>query len=378
MDIDKVTPSDKLDILLGHPCETEWLEFKEAKTSYGLDDLGKYFSGLSNEAFLKGREYAWLVFGVRDDGSVCGSTYREEQSALQRLKQEVASHNSGGVSFENIHEVKHPQGRVVMFQIPAATRGMPTDWKGHWYGRNGESLVPLSLRKLLRIVSDSSDVTDLDHFENYLLDYDNWKYDGVESAVYLRDANFVIRIEDAEEQCGAANYWWGRLFHEEPVALSYRLICKGQEIHRVLVLLFQNECLKVTFPKVETLASPTPDQTGRSVGFYADVFYYQEDSIEYKLLCHIRALGASPRSSTPLFSPLKSQVKPPIIELPFPILKNSEKVELLLNEVTQSLPDFNTQNEQHVTSIRRGGAKERMEVEKIFSWWVQRVWENSG
>lgn len=37
------------------PLETEWLEFKEAKNSFDFNDLGKYFSALSNEANLKGQ-----------------------------------------------------------------------------------------------------------------------------------------------------------------------------------------------------------------------------------------------------------------------------------------------------------------------------------
>jgi len=35
-----------------------------------------------------------------------------------------------------------------MFQIPAAPFGMPTSWKGHYYGRDGESLSPLSMQEL--------------------------------------------------------------------------------------------------------------------------------------------------------------------------------------------------------------------------------------
>lgn len=34
--------------LLALPGETELLEFKTAGNSFGLDDLGKYFSALSN------------------------------------------------------------------------------------------------------------------------------------------------------------------------------------------------------------------------------------------------------------------------------------------------------------------------------------------
>jgi ATP-dependent DNA helicase RecG len=38
-----------------------------------------------------------------------------------------------------------------MFQIPRALRGVPTAWKGHYYGRDGESLGPLSLHELDQI-----------------------------------------------------------------------------------------------------------------------------------------------------------------------------------------------------------------------------------
>ena len=34
----------KLTELLALPAETEWVEFKEAKNSFGIDDIGEYFS----------------------------------------------------------------------------------------------------------------------------------------------------------------------------------------------------------------------------------------------------------------------------------------------------------------------------------------------
>ena len=47
----------KLDELLKLPAETEWVEFKEAKTNFDSDDLGKYFVALCNEANLTLPEY---------------------------------------------------------------------------------------------------------------------------------------------------------------------------------------------------------------------------------------------------------------------------------------------------------------------------------
>ena len=143
-----------LNEFLSLPAETEWVEFKEAKNKFDFDDLGKYFSSLSNEANLKGQPYGWLVFGVQDKPvprPIVGTQYRPQRPHLDSLKEEIANHTSHRLSFEEIHEVTTPQGRVVMFQIPAALRGSPTSWKGHFYGRDHENLCPLNLHELEQI-----------------------------------------------------------------------------------------------------------------------------------------------------------------------------------------------------------------------------------
>ncbi|MBL7204917.1 MAG: ATP-binding protein [Desulfobacteraceae bacterium] len=48
------------------PAETEWMEFKKAKNNIHFDDLGKYFSAISNEANLKGLNIGWFVLGISD------------------------------------------------------------------------------------------------------------------------------------------------------------------------------------------------------------------------------------------------------------------------------------------------------------------------
>ena len=130
------------------PHETEWVEFKEAKNDQHFDKIGKYFSALSNEANLKSQPCGWLVFGVVNKSHVvCGTEYRRDPTKLDGLKQEIAR-ETGGITFLDIHVVNHPDGRVVMFQIPPAPRGIPVAFKTHWYGRNGESLGGLSLQEL--------------------------------------------------------------------------------------------------------------------------------------------------------------------------------------------------------------------------------------
>lgn len=134
------------------PVETEWLEFKEAKTNYDLTKLGQYFSAISNESNLKGKPYGWLIFGVDDrHRKIVGTGYRMGKAALESLKLEVAGKTINRITFIEIHELNLPEGRVIMFQIPAAPLGIPTSWDGHYYGRDGESIGPLSIYEIEQI-----------------------------------------------------------------------------------------------------------------------------------------------------------------------------------------------------------------------------------
>ena len=94
----------ELDRLCELPHETEWLEFKEAKNQYDFEKLGKYFSALSNEANLNKQACGWLIFGVKDDRSVCGSQFRENPAHLDSLKQEIANYTTGNLTFDDIYQ----------------------------------------------------------------------------------------------------------------------------------------------------------------------------------------------------------------------------------------------------------------------------------
>ena len=146
----------KLDELLKFPAETEWVEFKEAKSNFDSDDLGKYFSALSNEANLKGEAAGWLVFGVQDKlRKVIGTQYRPIRANLDNLKQELAQHTTGRITFKEIHELQLSAGRVVMFDIPPAPQGIPVAWKGHFYGRDAHALGALNLQEIEQIRSQA-------------------------------------------------------------------------------------------------------------------------------------------------------------------------------------------------------------------------------
>ena len=136
--------------------EYEIVEFKEAKSNYDTDKIGRYFSAISNEANLRQQQYGWLVFGVSEKGKVrhvVGSAYKKgEKTLLERFKYEISRDTTNGMTFYDIIEifpmVDGVAKRVLMFKIPAAATGIPTDWKTNYYERSGESLVPLKQYKI--------------------------------------------------------------------------------------------------------------------------------------------------------------------------------------------------------------------------------------
>ena len=127
--------------------ESEVVEFKEAKTNYSFNDIGKYFSALSNEANIRGFQEAWLVFGISNDKKFTGREFRK-QGGLQSLKKELVNGTNERLTFLEIYELSMHKCRIIAFQIPPAIRGIPTTWQGAAYAREHESLCPLPMNKV--------------------------------------------------------------------------------------------------------------------------------------------------------------------------------------------------------------------------------------
>lgn len=141
-----------------HP-ENEIVEFKKAEHNFDFDNLGKYFSALSNEANLRDKNFSWLVFGVHDKTrEILGTSYKNSTTSLQKLKHDIAQHITDNNTFRDIYELTIEGKRVLLFQIPAAPRGIPIAWQGHFYARRGESLVALDMNKFEEIRRQTADV----------------------------------------------------------------------------------------------------------------------------------------------------------------------------------------------------------------------------
>ena len=89
--------------------------------------------------------------------NIVGSNYRHNNRPyLDSLKGEIAKKTTNRITFIEIYELTLPEGRVVMFQIPAAPQGLPVAFDGHFYGRDGEEISPLNLEEIERIRSQAT------------------------------------------------------------------------------------------------------------------------------------------------------------------------------------------------------------------------------
>ena len=156
-DAEKILTDFLAATIYGKVVESEIIECKTAATSFSTDDLGIYFSALSNEANLKNKSAGWIIFGVSNDGKIHGTQYLQNPHALNSVKKELTNHTALNYTFTNFFELQREGKRIVMIEIPPAPRGVPISYKGYYHAREGESTVPLSIQKINLISNQNTD-----------------------------------------------------------------------------------------------------------------------------------------------------------------------------------------------------------------------------
>ena len=125
--------------------ESEHLEFKEAKARFDFEELVRYCCALSNE------RGGHMVLGVTDQRPrrVVGSRafadlQRTKLGLLERLRLRI-----------DAWEVPHPNGRVVVFEVPSRPIGVPVQYLGAYWMRGGSSLTPMTADQIKRILDEA-------------------------------------------------------------------------------------------------------------------------------------------------------------------------------------------------------------------------------
>jgi ATP-dependent DNA helicase RecG len=129
------------------PIETEKLEFKAAKNQYDLTKVMQYCVALANEGG------GYLVLGVTDKPprQVVGSQAFQSAQVLSDLKARIVEKLRFRVE---IIELEHPNGRVLVFEIPTRPVGQALAFDGAYLMRAGENLLPMTPDVLRRIFAE--------------------------------------------------------------------------------------------------------------------------------------------------------------------------------------------------------------------------------
>lgn len=175
---------------LSIPRENEHIDFKEAKQQFDFPKLLGYCVAFANE------RGGHLVLGVSDKlpRKVVGTnaiqnTGEIKSKILEKLKIRV-----------EIHELNHPDGRVVVVEIPSRPNGHPMELNGTYYMRSGEQLVPMPANQLRKIFSEGVSWEGA-VAEDYTID----DLDHEEIMRAVNDAIFVKRIPPSAARDGIEN-----------------------------------------------------------------------------------------------------------------------------------------------------------------------------
>jgi ATP-dependent DNA helicase RecG len=132
---------------LNAPAEVEQLEFKEAKNQFDREKLLGYCVALSNEGG------GHLILGVtnRPPRKVVGTQAFTAITDRNDIKLRIVDKLRFRV---DITELEHPDGRVLVFEIPPRPLVQPRALNGAYLMRAGESLVPMTPDMLKRIFAE--------------------------------------------------------------------------------------------------------------------------------------------------------------------------------------------------------------------------------
>jgi ATP-dependent DNA helicase RecG len=126
--------------------EDEHLEFKEARQEFSVEKLRKYCCALANERGGK------LILGV--------SRTRPRRVVGTAAFRDLVNRRSDLVQVLHLRidaeEISHPDGRVVVFDVPSRLIGVPLRYDGVYWMRAGESLTPMTEDVLKRIFEETA------------------------------------------------------------------------------------------------------------------------------------------------------------------------------------------------------------------------------
>lgn len=371
---------DELQKLIDSKREGTHWDFKE-KYDENKASLLHDILCLSN-AQHKGNRY--LIFGVSDPPEceikgVSGDNKRKKQHDFInfireqkfagdiRPEIELRTEIINGVEIDVLIIFDHPEKPYYLRE--------DVDDKGKYvkanftYKRNGDTNTPKNMSADISAIAlmwrerFGLDSSPLEKIKLYLLEYENWEWDGVDFAYYKYFPEFTIKISSSSERNDKL-VWWDRWPVDEPLTESvYEIKYHSTQLAQLSVI----HCERVSF------SFPRPDvgyvQTDNSNNVDAEntysLFYYVKDTLGYSLLHHL-FMGN--------LTSIQSYTKPPIKRLPFMIFKNEEERDSFMVSLKENIGGFFS---EHHGYPRKCLGEKMLQEEEEFAEWAYKRWQST-
>lgn len=327
----------------------------------------------------------YIIFGISDQYQIIGldaSSKRYTQAdIISHLNKLAFSENHVPTIELNYFEFQDKQIALLkVFNKPLKPYYLTEEYRYHGkvvragviYSRTEDSNTPLDSCanpidvKKMWTERFGLNLSAIDRFSLILEDSKNWIYDGINKAYYSNDSSFTIEIGDIEYTGGS--YWWQTALIEEPQHYYYYLKYNNTEIHKILVVHYYNESLTIPFPDIDNITYPyANDNFG--VDFYCDFFYYKIGTLSCSLYKHLREIETVKTNAKIFSTPIQSQIKPPIIKLPFFIINNDAEKHSLQRKLRIKLKEFMSNRDVIVASRFPDMSYNQHDIERLFSEW---------
>lgn len=294
---------NKIKTLIESKREGQYWDFKEEyheNTASLLHDI----ICLSN-SLHKGNKY--LIFGVSDPSTGC--SLKDISNDVNRKNQvkfidfirakDFAGDIRPEIELQTININNFEIDVLIIFDKPQKPYYLRKDYsdKGkivranYIYTRNLDTNTPINISADIGFIEKmwrerfGLDISPLEKLRIYLLDYENWKWDGIDSAYYENFPEFTIKITENLERT-KKHCWWDEFPWEEPLSESmYQFYYHATLLTELKVILCHRESFSFPYPDIDYIQiddSKYPEATNTY-----SFFYYKKDTLDYSLLYHL-------------------------------------------------------------------------------------------
>jgi hypothetical protein len=327
-------------------------------------------------ALHKGKKY--LIFGVSDPKTGCklhgvsGDTNRKSQAELIDFlrSKSFAGDIRPEVELRTVEINEVEIDVLIIFDNPQKPYYLKKDYQvkdknvraNYIYTRNGDTNTAINesadiggIEKMWR-ERFGLDVLPLEKLRIYLLDFENWKWDGIDSAYYELLPEFTIKVLSSKERQDKSVWWDGFPWGENLSECNYWFYYHTTLLAELTVIHCMREDFSFPYPDVDCIKTDNENDYATAENTYS-FFYYQKNSLTYSLLHHL-FMGKP--------MPVQSFTKPTDKKLPFIQFENEDLKENFKVVLNKHLSAF---FRQYPKFPRKELGTNMLEEEEKFAYW---------